>query len=228
MAKEAKEVKTRYWTAVCYPENMVDDWQNAIGDILQLPYAYCIHDKDNLAPYKPGKTAAKSVQERHRKTHVHIVIAYPNTTTYNNVLNLFQSLSREGAQCVNTVEAVKNIRNCYEYLIHNTDACRQQKKYRYDASERVCGNNFDIGAYEQLGVADKRLKCRELASTIYEQGFLTFRQFYGYVASNFDDSYFDLLMTYSGLFDRLIKGNYHDYELAKQSDNFRQEAAENS
>lgn len=243
MAQRAtREVKARYWWAVCYPENMVDDWQEIIGDKLQLPYAYCIHDKDHLAEYKPGKTAAKSVQERYadgRKAHVHIIIAYNNTTNYSTALRVFQSLSKEGASCLNTVEYVQNIRHAYEYLIHNTDTCRRQKKYRYDASERVTGNNFDIGAFEQVGTADKQGMCRELATVIYEQEFLTFRDFYGYVKDNYDNRYFEVLMTHSGLFDRLIKGNYHTWELMQRSDTYNgavhaeeraeeQEAADNS
>ena len=40
--------KNRYWSGIAYPENMIDTWQDDIGDIVQLPYAYCIHDKDLL------------------------------------------------------------------------------------------------------------------------------------------------------------------------------------
>ena len=58
--------KSRYWQAVCWLENMVDGWQDSIGDLLQLPYAYCIHDMDT-----------DSMSE-HRKNHVHIIIVFPN------------------------------------------------------------------------------------------------------------------------------------------------------
>ena len=86
--------KARYWCGVLYPENMVDEWQDKIGDLLQLPYAYCIHDKD------------KDKQGNLRKTHVHLILVFPNTTTYNHALNVYQSLSKEGIVACNTVQAL--------------------------------------------------------------------------------------------------------------------------
>ena len=41
--------KARYYWAVLYPENMRDSWQDDIDLLLQVPYAYCIHDKDYLS-----------------------------------------------------------------------------------------------------------------------------------------------------------------------------------
>lgn len=55
--------------------------------------------------------------------------------------------------------------------------------------------------------------CKELADTIYEQGFLTFQQFYEHVISSYDSKYLKVLMTYSRFFDRLIKGNYYEWKL---------------
>ena len=80
--------KARYWTAVCYPENMRPDWKERIGEILQLPYAYCVHDKDVQSDGDD------------RKAHVHIMVAWPNTTTYKAALEVFRGLSAPGAQCV--------------------------------------------------------------------------------------------------------------------------------
>ena len=38
----------------------------------------------------------------------------------------------------------------YNYLIHDTDSCRKQGKYLYKVEDRICGNGFDIGLYEQF------------------------------------------------------------------------------
>ena len=43
-------------------------------------------------------------------------------------------------------------------LIHDTDTCRKQGKELYPPENRITGNNFDIGAYEQVGIAEK-MKC---------------------------------------------------------------------
>lgn len=88
--------KARYWVGVGYPENMRADWQTSIGEVLQLPYEYCIHDKD-----------VDGAQDS-RKTHVHIMVAFPNTTTYKAALSVFQGLSADGKQAFNTVQKVNN------------------------------------------------------------------------------------------------------------------------
>lgn len=194
--------KARYWTAVCYPENMIDNWQDEIAHKLQLPGVYCIHDKDNLSQEKNKKT-------ENRKTHVHIVVCFGNTTTYNSALETFKGLSKDGACCVNTVENVKNIRYLYDYLIHDTEDAKKKGKYLYPREERITFNNFDIGSYEQLSLADKRKMCKELCLLISRNGICNFVDFFEEVVNNFEDEYFDLIQTYSGLFERLCKGNYH-------------------
>lgn len=139
----AKIDKARFWTGVLYPENMREDWKEVIGDTLQYPYAYCQHFQD------------KDSKSEHRKDHVHLIVAFPNTTTYKHALNVMDLLSAEGKKAINKCEAVVGIRNVYDYLIHDTEDCRKKGKEQYDPSERITGNNFDIGAYEQLGTAEK-------------------------------------------------------------------------
>ena len=145
--------KARYWWAVLYPENMVNDWQNRIDDLVQVPYAYCVHDLD---------TDSKS---EHRKDHVHLMLTFPNTTTYNHAMEIFKQL---GEKAVNTCEAVVNVRHCYDYLIHNTDSSRKAGKYQYSPEDRITGNNFDIGSYEQLGTQEKREIFIELCDYVIE------------------------------------------------------------
>lgn len=199
--------KAKYWVAVGYPENMVENWEEMIGEVLQVPYAYCIHDKD--------KTAA---DKEDRKTHVHIMVAFPNTTTYKNALSIFDKLSADGKQAFNTCEKVNNVRFMYNYLIHDTEDCRKKHKYLYSPLERITGNNFDIGAFEQISLADKHSMVRELSAEIIKIGFTNYLDFYAYVLENFDVTYSDLLISYSGHFERLTKGNYQKWLKAKEEE----------
>ena len=48
MAANAGETKVKLWEGICYPENMRDDWQDEIDDILQVPFAYAVHDNSYL------------------------------------------------------------------------------------------------------------------------------------------------------------------------------------
>ena len=196
--------KARFWVGVLYPENMVENWENEIGDIVQLPYSYCIHDAD-----LDGK-------EEERKVHVHIILVFPNTTTINHAKNVFNLLSVDGKKAFSNIKAIVNIRGMYDYLIHDTETCKKQGKHLYSPASRVNGNNFDIGAYEQLGVQEKNDMCKELCNLIMEHGFTNFGDFYMFVISNFEDSnYFEIIKSYSGLFERLTKSNFQKMSISR-------------
>lgn len=194
MAK--KVTKARYWTAVLYPENMREDWETLIGDLIGLPYAYCRHSKDT------------DTQSEHRKDHVHLIIVFGNTTTESRALQVVNSLSAEGKTACPFVQAVNNIRNTYEYLIHNTETAKKQGKYLYPPSERITGNNFDIGSYEQLSTAEKYKMSKELCDFICEHNITNFADFYQYAVNNFGSEYFELIQVNSGFYNRLINGNW--------------------
>lgn len=187
--------KSKYWVGVCYPENMSSTWQSDISDTVQVPYAYCIHDKDLL---KDG--------DESRKIHVHIILVFPNTTTQRHALSVFNLLSAPGRVCCPMCQPIINIRSKFDYLIHDTDECRKKEKYLYSPSERITGNNFDIGSYEQLSIEEKNDMAMELCNVIVQNNFTNFADFYMFVISNFDRQYFEIIKSYSGLYDRLIKG----------------------
>lgn len=194
--------KNRYWTAVCYPENMLPGWEQKIDRILQLPYAYCKHDLDH------------DKKSEHRKDHVHIVVAWGNTTTGKHALETFNRLSAPGRICCSFCESVIGIRYIYEYLIHNTEGAKKEGKEIYPASARITGNGFDIGAYEQLSAKEKSDALRELCELIIEKKYQNFADFYCYAMYNeqYEDAkYWEAFKTYSGLLERLCKGNYQKY-----------------
>lgn len=197
----AKIDKARFWTGVLYPENMKEGWQDCVGDTLQYPYAYCQHSQD------------KDSKSEHRKDHVHLIVAFPNTTTYKHALNVMDQLSAEGKKAINKCEAVIGIRNVYDYLIHDTEDCRKKGKELYDPSERITGNNFDIGAYEQLGTAEKNEMFLELGEAIRIHGFTNYMDFYAFVVDTYEDmNYIEVLRCYSSHFERLTRGNHHKEE----------------
>lgn len=192
--------KAKYWVAVCYLENMIETWKDDISDIVQVPYAFCVHDADMTSSGED------------RKEHVHIILAFPNTTTYNHVLSVYNLLSEPGKICCPTAKKIINIRHMYNYLIHDTEESRKKGKKLYDKKDRITGNNFDIGAYEQIGIEEKEEILCELEDLIYKNGFTNYLQFNRYVANNYDKEYRRVIRGHSGHFDRLIKGMYHETE----------------
>ena len=200
--------KARYWVAICYPENMKEDWQECIGDLIEYPYCYCIHDKDHLGTYKPKR---KKDDERQRKVHVHIFIAFPNTTTKRHAEEVFEKLAADDKKCSPGAEAVVNPENKYKYLIHATETAKKQGKYLYSESERIEGNNFDIGAYVQITTKVVRDIKRELGDMIISRSITNFADLYCEVVSNYDDTYFEVLTSYASFFEKITRGNYQKF-----------------
>lgn len=196
----AKNSKARFWTGVLYPENMVESWESDIGDLLELPYAYCIH------------TADVDSKSEHRKDHVHLVVAFTNTTTYNHALSVFKKL---GERAVNIVKPVISIRHVYDYLIHDTEDSRKKGKYLYPKEARITGNGFDIGSYEQISASEKREVIMQMCSHIWKKKFANFADFFHYEMTNAGDNLgtvSEALITHSGLFERLTRGVYQKAE----------------
>lgn len=188
--------KAKYWSGICYLENMIETWEDDIGDKLQNPYCYCVHAAD---------LDSEGIE---RKVHVHIIIAFPNTTTKKCALELMNELSKKGCKCCPAVQSIRNIRHMYNYLIHDTEDCRKKGKVPYSPKLRKTGNNFDIGAFEQIDQETKERYADEIAGIIYKEGISNYLDLYIYVSSNYDSNYRSVIRSYSGHFDRLCKGMY--------------------
>lgn len=192
--------KAKYWVAIMYPEGMIDDWEDCIARKLQVPGVYCKHDKDldNDADA--------------RKEHVHIMIKWGNNTTQRAAKNCFMELAKEGCQpiaCGGEIQAVHNVRNMYNYLIHDTEECHKKNKYQYDKSERIEFNGWDIGIFEQVDTEEKKAIRRELCQIICDEEFTNFAVFYKWlIAEGYDGIYREVAESNSGILERLTRGNY--------------------
>lgn len=185
--------KYKYFVAVLYPESMVDDWEDNISYILQKPYAYCIHDKD------------KDGHDGDRKVHVHVMVAYGGNTTLKSALSLFKRLQPSCNYCEPC-----DVNYMYNYLIHDTDDCKKKGKYIYDVSERVLGNNFDIGDYEQVSLKYKKDLAWEFGFIIRRNRISTFDDFLDLLDRDYDvdNTVKDVVMVYSGFLERICRGVY--------------------
>lgn len=186
--------KARYWEGIIYPENMPSNWKSTIDDTLQMPFCYCVHDKDNL------------MDTGERKIHVHILLAFNNTTTRKHALQVLNLLSLDGKICCPMVEACISIRKCYDYLIHNTES--SQDKYQYPEDERIEGNGFDIGCYEQLSQADKQKYMWDIEDIIFKEGIDNYYMLCGAVRQRYGSEHYQVLIGHSGHYYRLLQGLY--------------------
>lgn len=200
--------KTRYWWAVLYPENMIQEWQEQISDVLQIPFAYCIHNKDIV-----------NDPDEKRKVHVHIMLAFSNTTTYKNAFSVFDRLSAPGRSAFNKIEQIISVEYAYKYLIHDTDKCRKDNKYQYDSSERITGNNFDIGAYIQMSKGEEQEIFNQIVDSIYQCCFESFMDVDRYYRYSYQYQSEDLRCYY----DKVLRGHFRYFETLCKGIHFKKE-----
>lgn len=192
--------KNRQWTAVLYNENMREDWELEMDNLLQLPYAYCVHDK-----------GLEIEKKERRKIHTHVVLVFPAPTTYKHAMEVFGRLNAPGKSAFNTCEPVYSARHIYDYLIHDTEDCRKKGKYLFPQEQRKTGNNYDIGSYEQVSQQDKNEMFDKLTDMVLAYEITNYADFI--VRSRIDygqeqELVRDVIRAWSGYFDRLIKGVY--------------------
>lgn len=212
--KTQPDAKARYWWCVFWTENLEADWEVKLGDKVQMPYSYSIHNADVDSK---GKL---------RPEHGHFLLPFPNTTTYKHALSVFKRVF--GEKAVNTCQPVINIRHAYDYLIHDTESCRKQGKHQYDASCRITGNGFDIGMYEQTSVVDKEKKLDEMTMFILDGGYLDMGEAYLAIRKHFKDDCVarEVWRTYNSILDRMVKANYSKYCRQRDQEIARQEQRE--
>lgn len=183
---------------------MIDDWEDKISNLLQVPYVYCIHDKDLCSD---GSI---------RKTHVHIMIAWANTTTYKSALTCFKRLEKEGCIAIpnDKIEVVQNVRFMFNYLVHDTDDCKKKNKHLYSAAERVCGNGFDIGCFEQLSIIDNERILDDLEQILISKPYMNYGSFYRDIKADpgLTKEYSIIARKNHGFLEALCRGFYLEFK----------------
>lgn len=180
---------------------MNPSWRSDVYRVLEgVPFAYCIHDKDIDSETKD------------RKVHVHFLVVLPANTTDKYITKVFnEGLSLPGKTAFIQARPALTVRGAYDYLIHKTESAIVSGKYQYPEVDRVCGNNFDIGLFEQVSLEEKKSFRNELVFYIHEQNFTTFRSFMNLGLLHYKDQqelFLEVVASYSGFFTNLIKGNY--------------------
>lgn len=199
--------KCKYWTCVMWAENLPDGWQDLVSIKFQNPCCYCIHN-------------VKDPDENDFKWHVHFVLCFPNTTTYNHALSVFQSLCVPDNR-VNYCERVFNIRYMYDYIIHDTEDAKKKGKHLYSVNDRICINSFDIHFFEQTSQVDKDNMLKQIKNIIRNNphiyNFLDLEDVLD--TMELDTSLVDeVLKCYHGFLSEYCKGNYLRYKFRKECD----------
>lgn len=117
--------KSRFWTFLLYQDSCnLDDFI----DFVNLQGFMCaispIHDKDIN---EDGSL---------KKAHYHVIINYGNSTTYNNIVNLFSEFG------VKHAEKVVSLSGLFNYLTHESN----KNKFHYNRDDIKLLNGFKFGS----------------------------------------------------------------------------------
>lgn len=218
--KYDKNDKYRMWMFVLYPESMVNDWQERLYD-LQVPICYIIHDKDNylLDP-----------DEKERKIHVHLWVVWNNTVWYGAILKILNKLlakkvidNKTGdlvfGSCGSTAEPVFNPKFAFLYLCHkDPKSLKLEYKFKYDDSERICLNNFDIGSYIELDKHETMRIKSVLTHAIFDNKIMDTLTLFFYVESNYDDYYMYVFQNFHAYFNNQCTACWKKFKRIADSD----------
>lgn len=199
-----EQAKAKYWVGILWCESMRPDWKDIIELTLQLPFEYIVHNRDING------------HGDFKKEHVHLMIAFPNTTTENHCKTLFNMLSAPGCTCCNRVYRVIGVKYMDQYFTHSTPEAIKQKKVLYDDSEKVLGLGWNTESFNQSFIQDKYAAVIEISKFIIEHGITNYADLFEEIVSFFDMSYMEILLGYSGHFDRVVKGVWQKQQANKQ------------
>ena len=165
--KKGKVEKKRYWRIVCYPESAPENWIEIVRERM-IPFAISpLHDKD-LVEDGDSKGIA------YKKAHYHILLAYQNTTTFDNVKRI--------ADSINAVFPLSadNLKKAYEYLWHKND----HDKYPYRKEDVKCFNGFNIRDFSELEKSEVHKIKIEIQTLIRQKDIKEYAHLLDYLLDN--------------------------------------------
>lgn len=177
-----KNVKKKYWAFVLYLESAPSNWK-VILQLRGIPV--CIspyHDKD----VNPDGTP--------KKPHYHIILCFPNTTTYNNVKSITDSLNQPIPISLDAVNGY------YRYLTHKDNP----EKYQYSPEDIETLNGFSIDDFVELTYTQVKTICIYLQQLIIDNNILEYSDLLDYLLTNELYTELDVASNHTLLFNTYI------------------------
>lgn len=108
-----------YFIVTYYPCEVVRYILDNLDGLIH--YAFCLHDRDYA---EDGEC---------KKAHIHLLLYFSDLMTASEVCSWFHSTQFK-------IISRTDVTNEWNYLIHDSNACRKARKYLYDKSERITDN----------------------------------------------------------------------------------------
>lgn len=127
--KNNTNAKSRTWAMIFYPESLPNDWEQIVES---WGHPVAISPLHNADIYEDGEHKGEP-----KKAHYHVILRYPNVTTFNKIKQYTDSLNQPIPQVCDS------IKYAYEYFTHKN----APSKHQYTDEDIKVINGFAIRDY---------------------------------------------------------------------------------
>lgn len=177
----SKVQKNRYWTFVCYPESLPDNWIQVLTDT-GLPISISpLHNQDI------------NENDEIKKSHYHVLLAWDGPTTATKADEIASSINGTISK------PVASVKGMYDYFIHKNNP----EKHQYEDGDRIQINGFNIFNYAAITTEEDVLLKKQIFQYIVENDI---NEYFRLVMKlqHEDLIAFDYVTKHTLLFDRFI------------------------
>lgn len=192
-----KDVRTRNWTFVVYPESAPSNWREIIDD-LHVPWVESpLHDKDT----NPDGVL--------KKEHWHVMIMFSGNKSYSQVKELTSKIKAPNPQ------KVSDAKGMIRYFVHMDNP----EKYQYDKNKIIAHAGADIGNYLASTTLERYELIKEMIDFVNQNNIIELKDLIDYaVVERFDD-WFPLLCDNSAyIVDSYIRSNRHKSDVFRKDE----------
>lgn len=212
-----KEVKTRYFTFLIYPESADSDWVSKIERLGQPVAISPLHDRDI-------SENSEVTGVKYKKPHYHCIYIANNPVTPSSVRNKLKRVLK--AEAVTLVQPIAStVEDMYLYLTHESKTAIEKRKHKYDKNDIICLNNFDVERYITLD-AEALAEARQVVVKLVRQfKFQNLVELYDYLEDEGIEAYGlpsgdkldGIIQSRAPILNKLFDANYQIYKRTKQA-----------
>ena len=189
MTEKKKDVRSRSWAIVVYPESAPKNWREMLDDTRIAWVESPLHDKD----VNPDQTI--------KKPHWHVILMYGSKKSYSQVLEITEMLHAPIPQ------KIQNIKGAVRYLVHTDNP----EKYQYNREDIVCHGGAEVEQYFELSSVSRERTLWDIMKFIRDEKITSYSAFIGYCQDTDNWEWFSIATKYYTLAIRtLIDSVYQD------------------
>lgn len=197
MSEKRKDVRSKNWTFLVYPESVDKNWREIISKNFIEWAESPIHNMDKWTE-EDEKENPEHKANTPKKEHIHIVVCWTSNKSREQMeefVNLFGGVKPQ---------EVRNLKGLLRYFIHLDNP----EKAQYSKEDIKAYNGFDVEKYFSLLGKDRHIVLGDMITYIVENHITSFSDFAFYCKSERQNDWFPMFCDSSFLIKEMIKSEY--------------------